>query len=56
MAKVGLSVQGTRGGAHRGPLVGNAWADVTDGKGLFCMPTQRNFQLIDVTAGKDGGT
>ena len=29
--------------------IGNAWADAMNGKGLFCMPTQRNFQLIDTT-------
>ena len=29
--------------------IGNAWAKATKGKGLFCMPTERNFTLIDAT-------
>ena len=32
--------------------IGNAWADATRGKGLFCMPTERNFALIDSTVAR----
>ena len=35
--------------------IGNAWAEATNGRGLFCMPTERNFRLIDATvAGREG--
>ena len=34
--------------------IGYAWAEATSGKGLFCMPTERNFALIDsMVAGGD---
>ena len=29
--------------------IGAAWAEATQGKGLFCMPTDRRFDLIDRT-------
>ena len=27
--------------------IGNAWADASEGKCLFCMPTNREFAIID---------
>ena len=29
--------------------IGNAWAEAANGRGLFCMPTERNYALIDAT-------
>lgn len=29
--------------------IGDVWADVMKGQGLFCMPTERDFSLIDRT-------
>jgi len=31
--------------------IGNVWADASDGQNLFCMPTNRDFALIDRTIG-----
>lgn len=32
--------------------IGNAWAAASEGSCLFCMPTERNFMLIDKTVRK----
>ena len=31
--------------------IGAVWADASDGQCLFCMPTNRDFGLIDRTIG-----
>ena len=33
-------------------FIGNYWAEISDGKCLFCMPTDRNFDLIKNTIEK----
>jgi type III restriction enzyme len=36
--------------------IGDVWADASDGRCLFCMPTERNFGLIDQTIARPQAT